>query len=235
MVEWISDWLKPIILLVLMASFIDLILPNQSLDRYVKLVMGLLIILAILSPIFRFLSDDLDVSRWTWKSDASVEMATDSMASLQEINTKSQTASREQQTLLRTQVDKTLQQEIARDVAKRFPVKVMEAELEIAWGEEGQPAELESVTLYLLPLTETTLTDESGAEENKIEPIQPVEEIAPIAPITGEKRSETAAEPVLQQELSTDQKALIKQIENHLDQEWGIKPKGTNVVFASKW
>ena len=61
MVSWMSDWLKQIVLLVLIATFIDLLLPNNRLDRYVKLVMGLLIILAMLSPVFQLLSEDHDL------------------------------------------------------------------------------------------------------------------------------------------------------------------------------
>ncbi|WP_126427539.1 stage III sporulation protein AF [Brevibacillus marinus] len=50
--EWFVLWLKKIILLVLLAAFLDLILPNTSLQRYVKMVMGLLILLTIITPLF---------------------------------------------------------------------------------------------------------------------------------------------------------------------------------------
>lgn len=59
---WLTLWLKKIILLVLLAAFLDLILPNTSLQRYVKMVMGLILLLTIISPIFSLFSlsqDDL--------------------------------------------------------------------------------------------------------------------------------------------------------------------------------
>lgn len=68
MVSWMSDWLKQIVLLVLIATFIDLLLPNNRLDRYVKLVMGLLIILAMLSPVFQLLSEDHDLRSFAFLS-----------------------------------------------------------------------------------------------------------------------------------------------------------------------
>jgi stage III sporulation protein AF len=49
---WLTLWLKKIILLVLLAAFLDLILPNTSMQRYVKMVMGLIILLTIISPVF---------------------------------------------------------------------------------------------------------------------------------------------------------------------------------------
>ncbi|USG63648.1 stage III sporulation protein AF [Brevibacillus ruminantium] len=49
---WLTLWLKKIILLVLLAAFLDLVLPNTSLQRYVKMVMGLIILMTIISPVF---------------------------------------------------------------------------------------------------------------------------------------------------------------------------------------
>lgn len=59
---WLTLWLKKIILLVLLAAFLDLILPNTTLQRYVKMVMGLILLLTIISPLFALFNlsqDDL--------------------------------------------------------------------------------------------------------------------------------------------------------------------------------
>lgn len=59
---WLTLWLKKIILLVLLAAFLDLILPNTTLQRYVKMVMGLILLLTIISPLFSLFNlsqDDL--------------------------------------------------------------------------------------------------------------------------------------------------------------------------------
>lgn len=57
---WLTLWLKKIILLVLLAAFLDLILPNTSLQRYVKMVMGLILLLTIISPVFALFSMSQD-------------------------------------------------------------------------------------------------------------------------------------------------------------------------------
>src|SRR5690625_3170395 len=57
MMTYVGEWITHIVLIILIASFIDLLLPNSTMRRYVKLVVGLLIIMFILSPIldlFRF-------------------------------------------------------------------------------------------------------------------------------------------------------------------------------------
>lgn len=53
---WLGGWLKELVLIVLLASFVDMILPSRSMERYVKLVLSLLILLTLLSPIARLLS-----------------------------------------------------------------------------------------------------------------------------------------------------------------------------------
>lgn len=57
---WISEWLKEIIFVVLIAVFIELLLPNRSMERYVRFVVSLLILLTILSPIIRLFSGDTE-------------------------------------------------------------------------------------------------------------------------------------------------------------------------------
>jgi stage III sporulation protein AF len=49
---WLSDWLKSIIMVILLATFVDILLPNQTMQRYVKTVISLFILLTLLQPIF---------------------------------------------------------------------------------------------------------------------------------------------------------------------------------------
>lgn len=47
----LTDWIKNIIFVVLFASFLELLLPSSSMQRFVRVIMGLFIMLAILNPI----------------------------------------------------------------------------------------------------------------------------------------------------------------------------------------
>ncbi|MDQ0655260.1 stage III sporulation protein AF [Paenibacillus sp. W2I17] len=55
---WLSNWLQELIMIVLLATFVDMLLPNRSMERYVKLVLSLLILLTLLSPITKLLKSD---------------------------------------------------------------------------------------------------------------------------------------------------------------------------------
>jgi stage III sporulation protein AF len=56
--SWLGGWLREIILVVLLASFVELLLPSKSMERYARLVLSLLILLTMLSPIVSLLKGD---------------------------------------------------------------------------------------------------------------------------------------------------------------------------------
>lgn len=51
MLAAVTDWVRNIVLVVLFASFLELLLPTSGMQRFVRVIMGLLILLAILTPV----------------------------------------------------------------------------------------------------------------------------------------------------------------------------------------
>lgn len=63
MVEWLNNWAQGIIVSVIIATIIEMILPNGSSKKYVKVVVGLYILFTIISPaIKKFTSKDFNVN-----------------------------------------------------------------------------------------------------------------------------------------------------------------------------
>lgn len=58
--EFIKEWITNIILFVLLATVIDMLLPNSNLQKYTKMITGLLLIAVILTPIFKLISNDFE-------------------------------------------------------------------------------------------------------------------------------------------------------------------------------
>ncbi|MEH7237021.1 stage III sporulation protein AF [Bacillus sp. JJ1562] len=58
--SFIAEWITNIILFILLATIVDMLLPNSSMQKYVKMVTGLLLILIILTPLFSLFKSDLD-------------------------------------------------------------------------------------------------------------------------------------------------------------------------------
>ncbi len=58
--DFIKEWITNIILFVLLATVIDMLLPSSKLQKYTKMVTGLLLIAVILTPILKILSSDFE-------------------------------------------------------------------------------------------------------------------------------------------------------------------------------
>jgi stage III sporulation protein AF len=60
--EFLKDWITNIILFVLLATVVDMLLPNSNMQKYTRMVTGLLLIAIILSPVLKILSSDFEAS-----------------------------------------------------------------------------------------------------------------------------------------------------------------------------
>ncbi|WP_141431703.1 stage III sporulation protein AF [Bacillus sp. 03113] len=56
----ITEWVTNIILFVLLATLMDMLLPNSQFQKYTKMVAGLLLIAIILTPILKFMTKDFE-------------------------------------------------------------------------------------------------------------------------------------------------------------------------------
>jgi stage III sporulation protein AF len=58
----LKEWVTNIILFILIATIIDMLLPNSSMQKYTKMVTGLILIAIILTPILKLISKDFETS-----------------------------------------------------------------------------------------------------------------------------------------------------------------------------
>lgn len=57
---YLTEWITNIILFILLATVIDMLLPNSSMQKYTKMALGLILIAIILTPIFKLISKDFE-------------------------------------------------------------------------------------------------------------------------------------------------------------------------------
>ncbi|MCK4259735.1 MAG: stage III sporulation protein AF [Halanaerobiales bacterium] len=58
MIEMLKEWIKNLATIVIFSSILEMLLPNNSLKKYVKVVMGFFILLTILNPLFSLIRFD---------------------------------------------------------------------------------------------------------------------------------------------------------------------------------
>lgn len=220
MLDWLSDWLRNIITVILLAAIVDLLLPNKAMQRYARLVVGLIVLLTILSPLIRLFAgnfnDRVEDSMNAWERAGAT--STVQMPTLQQISKEAQRISNERQRQ-------------AASLAERQLESAMEQEIDSRLGSEGSVAVVKlsedgkTITSVLVTIAEAvTGEDQSDAtDSSSIQPIDiavsvSVDEVTSAAS-SGENAEVKDEEPAT---VTAEQKAVIEQA---LRQGWGIAPK----------
>src|SRR5690554_3440766 len=61
MIEDLSYWVKNIIYIIFFIVFLEILLPNNSMRKYVKVIAGLLVMVVILTPITKLINSNLNI------------------------------------------------------------------------------------------------------------------------------------------------------------------------------
>ena len=72
MVDFLKEWIKNIVILIIFITMLELLLPNSSMKKYVNMIVGLLLIIVILNPLVVIVNKDIDIENEVFKT--SVEM-----------------------------------------------------------------------------------------------------------------------------------------------------------------
>lgn len=68
----LKELVSNIVAIVLLTTFLDLLLPSSSMQRFVKVVMGLFILVSLLNPILELLSRDQEFEVFSWQQPQAV-------------------------------------------------------------------------------------------------------------------------------------------------------------------
>lgn len=140
MIAWLSDWLRDIIAVIMLAAFVELLLPNKSMQRYARLVIGLLILLTIMSPILRLLQGDFNaklkdgISNWD-HLEAQNEVK---MPSLTDIQKRAEDLNKQQNNDAAALMEHTLEDAMVDAVVKQTGLSVEAVDVTLKWEQQGK-------------------------------------------------------------------------------------------------
>lgn len=119
--QFLTEWIGNIILLILLASVLELLLPNSSLQRYVKMVVGLLLLVMILNPLFSIFSKDVD----SWVSSISFSNQYLEQELQFSVENKKKEIQRAQLAYISEQVAVQLKRQVEEEMINRFEKEVI--------------------------------------------------------------------------------------------------------------
>jgi stage III sporulation protein AF len=151
--ETIRGIVRNIAIVILLASFLELLLPNGSMRRFVQLIMGLFVLIAILGPVANLLDRPVDFMIPAW----SEQKATDNQEELATVIQQGQSIRDKSQAIALGEYKKAIEQQAK---ALALTVKgVQEVTIEAKTKSTGEIEELRIMV---------------GTPEAEIKPVEPV-------------------------------------------------------------
>jgi len=250
MMEWLGGWLKQIIFIILLATFIDLILPNRSMQRYVKLVISLLILITIMTPIlsiFRNSFADQLAENYTEMSERTSQGR--KFVGVDQIMREGDRLKRKQEenviqsveTQLAAQIKTQMEEETGAQVAKiRVKISNLTQSVKTSTSKSEQmDAELEkpniqSVEVYFDPDSQQKVKQHETRDPiAAMKPVEGVKVDIQIDPI-GTKENEATpvqAEP-MEAQATPEEQALSDHAVTILKTNWGVAVNRINIYMG---
>lgn len=223
--DWLSDWLKNVIMVVLFAAFVDLILPGKALERYARLVLSLIILLTLLSPIIRLLTDPPEqrLAQELERQEKGLpqEMQLESiLAQAEKLKDVQQSQSLE---WAGSELARVMKEEIAAETGEA--VQEVEVVLAATRAEDDSytGADIRSVDVKLSGPSDAAVSEEGSGAKEPIG-ITPVESIEVNLESGTTDNNGSQAPSQGREAASKEYKAREEQIVKYISQRWDLNP-----------
>ncbi|TCS84028.1 stage III sporulation protein AF [Tepidibacillus fermentans] len=220
MIEWISHWLQNIILVVLLATFVDLLLPTTNMQKYSKMVLGLIVILSIISPIFSLFSKDFSTEIFFREVNKKVS-SNANIPVMEEMTKNKDQLNEEFKRKLIQQVETAMKEHLISVIENRFNVTVHKVALK-ATIDEKQNWQIDQVEVSLLEGKRDHVDD----QKKEIKEIEKVE-IVTVNTDKSSNSSRSVEERGEESEVSNQQ--LTKEMVQVIKEQWGLKEEQITV------
>jgi len=148
LIDFISDWAEQVVLAVIIATILEMLLPQSKNKKYIKMVIGIYILFCIISPFIKnsnsFSVEDIDLSKYYIEENV-------------EVNQES--------------MDKRLQElyleELEQDITKKveeFGYKVIKCDVKAILDSNNENAGINKVTLEIEKMVNTNISNVENVE-----------------------------------------------------------------------
>ncbi|MEF2095886.1 stage III sporulation protein AF [Bacillus sp. CFBP9009] len=162
--SFLAGWVSNIIIFVLLATVIDMLLPNSALQKYAKMVIGLLLIAIIITPILGLFNKDFDDILTAATSEFEDQKKKD-LGNLTEMKKKEIQATQGAYILKQMAVD--LQAEVEEELMVDYNMKISSIDVGVKNEEEPGVDDLQNITI--------SLEKAEGKENSEIEAVAKVD------------------------------------------------------------
>lgn len=184
--DWLAGWLKTVIMVIMLATFVDLLLPSNTMQRYVKTVLSLFILLTLLTPVLQLFQKDWDLdqllSRAEKEQNEKVLLAggyggnqtqMKSLAAItKDANTIQEGERKKTQQIVQTQLAGLIKE----DLQKQTEWSVKGVQVQVQVDNNGKP----SITNVKVTLDDIEAKQQEIGKSKSIAAMEPVKPVDPI-------------------------------------------------------
>ncbi|GLH65003.1 stage III sporulation protein AF [Parageobacillus sp. G301] len=200
----VIEWVTNILIFILFATMIDLLLPSSNMQKYVKMVVGLILLLLMLSPILKLFSIDPD----RWIASIISEKGSQQEMMKNEIEMKKKEIQASQRAYILEQMAVQMKNKVDEELMKEYGLSVEDVSLQTKEKENLQiPKDIETIEVVL-------------TKQEKLGEIQPViiDTSKPINEPNNDHQLEKEIRTFLATTWEVDENKIAVQVKGR---EWG--------------
>lgn len=170
MMAQITEWVKTVIFVVLFAAFLELLLPASGMRRFVRVVMGLLILLVMLNPVVEVFQTNFSPDQVPALSGGGPDSASGSA-----VPETIADAAKQRNQLALAVYEKDLARQIRAVVLALDGVRDAKVDVSVQQSADGRQGAIDKVVVFVMPGVVQSGTDvapvkiTAGGAENKAE------------------------------------------------------------------
>ncbi|MGG2064469.1 MULTISPECIES: stage III sporulation protein AF [unclassified Bacillus (in: firmicutes)] len=163
--QFVVEWIRNIIVFLLLATMLHMLLPNSKLQKYVKFVVSLLLVVLILTPLFKLLQTDIqdviaNVSQDKYVANGLVE---------NQIDTKKKEIQASQRAYILEQMAVQMKKQIGKELEEKYGMAVMSLQIQVPEEKKEVKSQQDIQSVVVM------LQKKDRNREGAIETIQKVE------------------------------------------------------------
>ncbi|WP_338777052.1 stage III sporulation protein AF [Metabacillus sp. FJAT-52054] len=208
---FLTGWITNILLFILLAIVIDMLLPNSSMQKYSKMVIGLMLIVVILNPVFSLFSVDIN----KLISDFQINDASLDEESKKLIESQKREIQASQRAYILEQMAVQMKKDAGEDMEKEYSMEIRDIAIQVSDEQKsiGSSKDVKSVDVYV--------SAPSEKEQTAVETIAPIQidasrEMVPKEDIADSRLKDMAS--LLAQIWELDQEQILIHVEGGEDQ-----------------
>lgn len=208
MVEFISSWVKGLGLAIVIVSILEMVLPNNKMKKYIRMVMGIYILFTIISPFLKqkeiFDPNSFDLEKYA----------------------STQTSSSIDQSSMEERIEELYREQLEKDISKKLKTKGYETiscKVKAQISTKEEETKITKIKIRVQKSQEEGEGEEEKDElENKI--VTEIQKIKPIETKIEQPKKETEKNQKEEKDLKID-KTDKQNIKKFLIEEYGVNEK----------